>query len=76
MTTEEHTTRGVVPSVNDLTAGLVVLLTYAIRVGVVEEGREGYHVALLYLTTDFVLPLLAGVWLLALPTWQLYRKVS
>ena len=78
MATTEHVehTAGVIPSVNDLVAGGVILLTYAIRVGVVEEGRESPLYLGLYATTDVILPLLAGLWLLAVPTYHLWCRVQ
>ena len=75
-TSEAHTTRGIMPSVNDLVAGMCVFFAYVTRFGIVESGSEGWHMALLVVTTDFLLPLLGACWLLALPTWQLYNRMA
>lgn len=56
-----HPTVGVMPATNDIVAGGVVLLAYAMRIGYVEEGQAASWV--LQVTTDLLLPVLAGLWL-------------
>ena len=59
MGTTEHTA-GIMPSVNDLLAAVVILAVYVIRIGYLAEG-VGAPFALA-LVTDALLPLFAGAW--------------
>lgn len=76
MTMTVEYTRGVVPSVNDIVAGLAVTGAYVTRFGVVAEGVSGPWLLPLYLTTDVVLPILGAIWLLALPGYALWHRVN
>jgi hypothetical protein len=72
MATSEHTA-GLVPAVNDLLAATVILGVYIVRFGTVDEGvAPGLP---LRVTTDLLLPLLGGVWLLAVPTVQVVQRL-
>lgn len=52
---------GVIPSVQDLLAGGVLVVTYYLRLGLVAE--PGATVPdLLVITTDFVIPVVAASW--------------
>jgi len=72
MATSNHT-QGFLPTVNDTVAILAIMGVYLTRFGVVAEGQSANF--LLQLTTDFLLPLFGAMWLLAVPTYQVYRKV-
>lgn len=72
MATSESYTAGIMPAVNDLVAIVAVLGAYVTRFGVVAEGVESWWHLPLFLTTDAVLPLLAGAWFVGVP---LYRTV-
>ena len=70
-------TTGMMPAVNDLIAGAVVLGAYITRYGTIAEGVAGeWWLIPLILTTDLVLPLLGAIWILAVPTWSLYRRIE
>jgi len=71
------TTTGMVPAVNDLIAGIAILGAYVTRYGVIAEGIDGgWWLIPLILTTDLILPILGAIWLLAVPTWSLYRRIE
>ena len=53
-------TTGVMPSVNDLLAAVVILAVYVIRIGYLAEGAVAPFE--LTLITDALLPLFAGAW--------------
>lgn len=73
-TTNPHTA-GLLPATNDLLAFLVLAGVYLTRIGVVAEGvTPGWWLAPLYLTTDLLLPLLAGLWVLGVPVWQVWTR--
>lgn len=76
MATSEHTTTGIAPAVNDIIAGLVIVAAYVTRFGVITEGTGAWWHVPLFVTTDFLLPLLGGVWLLGVPVWQLYQRLD
>ena len=59
MATTEHTA-GIMPSVNDLLAAVVILAVYLIRIGYLAEGLPTPFA--LALVTDALLPLFAGAW--------------
>jgi len=63
---------GVMPTANDIVAALVVFFVYVTRFGLISEG--GRAPCFLVVTTDFVLPVLAGAWLLVVPAWQVWRR--
>lgn len=71
MTAAEHTA-GVVPAVNDLLAGLIIVALYVVRVGAVAEPGGAWLG--LRLVADVVVPVLAAVWLLVVPTYRVYRR--
>ena len=77
MTTTETHTEGIAPAVNDLLAGGVVGAAYVTRYAVLAEQveRAWWHLPL-FLATDLLIPLLGAVWLLAVPTWMLYQRVT
>ena len=69
-------TEGMVPAVNDLVAGLAIIGAYVTRYGVIAEGVAGeWWLLPLILTTDLLLPLLGGIWLLLVPTYSVYRRI-
>lgn len=70
---DDGTPAGLVPSTNDLIAAGAVFLAYVIRFGSIAEGVDA--TPWLTLTTDCLIPLLAAVWLLAVPTYQLCTHV-
>lgn len=68
----EHTA-GVLPSVNDMVAAVVLLAVYLVRIGHVVEGVP---VPLwLSLTTDFLVPACAAAWLLVVPVYRVVMYV-
>lgn len=72
--TAEGHTAGMVPAVNDIVAALALVAVYVVRVGHVAEGTA---VPLpLQVATDVVVPVLAAVWLLVVPVWQVVRHVE
>lgn len=66
-------TPGMLPTINDLAAGLAILLVYVTRFGTVTEGVAAPPY--LTVTTDLLLPLLGALWLLVVPTYQVIQKV-
>lgn len=67
---------GIAPSLNGIVAGLSLFFVYVIRIGTIEESLDpSLWLLPLILTTDFVVPLLAAIWLLAVPTWRVYEAV-
>lgn len=59
--------RGPVPSVNDLMAILVIGAAYLVRIGTL--GEPGWHAPWwLTITTDLLLPSMAGAWLFVVAT--------
>lgn len=70
----EMATRGVVPAINDIAAALAVLAVYVVRFGTVAEG--GSPGLALTVTTDFIVPVLAAVWLLVVPVYRVVRAVE
>jgi len=72
---DESGDSGVVPPTNDLVAAVVIVATYISRFGVLAEGAGGswWHAPLL-VTTDVVLPLAAGLWLLVVPVWSVWTR--
>jgi hypothetical protein len=77
MAATNPTTRGVVPAVNDIVAALVILGAYVVRIGIVAEGTgwAWWHLGL-FAVTDVVLPILAGVWLLGVPVYSVWKRVD
>lgn len=73
MATTNHTALGLLPSVNDVTAGLAILFVYTLRfitLGDPSISAPWY----LAVTTDLLLPLLAGVWLWAYSMYLLLGR--
>lgn len=73
-TTDTHTA-GIAPSINDLVATVAILGAYLVRVGTVVEATSAAWVWPLVLVTDVVLPLLAAVWLLVVPTYSVVTRI-
>jgi hypothetical protein len=73
MGTTERSYGGVLPTTNDLAAGVAIAAVYITRWGVVAEGGSPWWV--LAIATDLILPVLAAVWLLCVPTYQVVERV-
>ena len=52
---------------------MVVAFAYVVRFGTLAEGQAAGLP--LRVTTDLLLPLIGAVWLLVVPTYQVYKKV-
>jgi hypothetical protein len=74
MATSEAYTAGIIPAVNDLVAIVAVVGAYITRFGVLAEGASAWWHLPLFLTTDFLLPLLAGVWFVGVPVYRSVRN--
>jgi hypothetical protein len=73
MTKQADRTAGVVPAINDVVAGVILVGVYLVRIGYVAEGMTGpWYLAVM---TDVVVPLLAAVWLLVVPTVRVLAYV-
>ncbi len=71
MATTNRYTAGIIPATNDIIGAVAVVGTYITRFGLVAEGVEPawWHLPLL-LTTDMLLPLLAGLWFVGVPVFR------
>jgi hypothetical protein len=74
MATSEHPTAGLMPATNDLLAFVAVVGAYITRFGVLAEGAMAWWYLPLVLTTDMLLPLLGGLWLVGVPLWQVWQR--
>jgi hypothetical protein len=74
MATTESYGAGLMPATNDLAALLAICGAYITRFGVVAEGVAAWWHLPLVVTTDLLLPVLAGVWLLVVPVYQVWES--
>lgn len=73
MATTKHAAMGLLPSLNDVTAGLAIVFVYTLRF--VTLGDPTINAPWwLAVTTDAVLPVLAGLWLWAYSMYLLLAR--
>jgi len=61
-----------VPWVNDLLAAVVIVGVYLVRIGYVAEQQPASM--WLRLTTDFILPVIAGLWIFGAALLVVWRR--
>lgn len=71
-TSDSLHTAGIMPSWNTAAALVAICGVYITRFGTIAEGREVG--LLLAVTTDFLIPIAAVVWILLVPAYTLYCR--
>ena len=67
-------TKGLVPDVQDLVAAGIITVTYLLRIAATDA--EFSPPWFIYLTTDLLLPSMAGAWLFVATMFILIRRVE
>lgn len=71
----EDSLRGLTPSVQDILAVAIIAATYLLRIGSAGDPEIGVPY-LLTITTDVILPVMAGAWLFVTAFFVVLKQVG